>query len=178
MEKKLNLKSEQYFSQFKDSVRQKAIDIGFSELDKINELLEHVYEYDRLVFTKEDISKRKRIKNSIPLENRCIAKIANNAQCTRKRKDGCEYCGTHFKVNSDSIVDSSSSSDSSLQNTKPIDVIARSIGGIVYYIDKYNNVFNTSDILSGVINPSIIGKAKIINGKFHIPDLISSSLSA
>ena len=167
MEKKLNLKSEQYFTQFKDSVRQKAIDIGFTEIDKINELIEHVYEYERLVFNKEDLSKRKRVKNAIPMENRCNAKRANNEQCTRKRKEGSEYCGTHCKngVMQDDIQDFCDDC------TKPIDVVARSISGVIYYIDKFLNVYSTSDILECKVNPAIIAKAKVVNGTFSIPSL-------
>jgi hypothetical protein len=166
MEKKLNLKAELYFTQFKDTIRQKAIDINFGELDKINELLETVYEYERLVFTKEDLSKRKRVKNTIPMENRCIAKRANNEQCTRKRKPDNEYCGTHCKsIQYNDTVDN----DTCLPCTKPIDVVARSISGVVYYIDKFLNVYNTSDILEGKLNPSIIAKAKTVNGVFSIP---------
>jgi len=167
MEKKLNLKSEQYFTQFKDTVRQKAIDIGFKELDKINELLEHVYEYERLVFTKEDLSKRKRVKNTIPMENRCNAKRANNEQCTRKRKEGSEYCGTHCKTG----ILQDDTQDLCEDCTKPIDVVARSISGVIYYIDKFLNVYNTSDILEGKVNPTIIAKAKVVNGVFSIPSL-------
>lgn len=167
MEKKLNLKSEQYFTQFKDSVRQRAIDIGFKELEKINELLEHVYEYERLVFTKEDLSKRKRVKNTIPMENRCSAKRANNEQCTRKRKEGSEYCGTHCKTG----VIQDDTQETCNDCTKPIDVVARSISGVIYYIDKFLNVYNTSDILEGKVNPTIIAKAKVANGVFSIPSL-------
>ena len=39
MEKKLNLKSEQYFTQFKDSIRENAIQLEFKDKEKINELL-------------------------------------------------------------------------------------------------------------------------------------------
>ena len=63
MEKKLNLKSEQYFTGFKDAVSEKIIELGFDEKSKINDLLEFVYEYERLTFSKDDLSKRKRVKN-------------------------------------------------------------------------------------------------------------------
>jgi hypothetical protein len=70
MEKKLNSKSEEFITRFKDSIRTKAIDLKFDEKNKINELLEYVYEYERLLFSKDDLSKRKRIQNSIPTQNR------------------------------------------------------------------------------------------------------------
>ena len=63
MEKKLNLKSEQYFTGFKDAVREKIIELGFTEKSKINDLIEYVYEYERLTFSKDDLSFIKRYIN-------------------------------------------------------------------------------------------------------------------
>jgi len=166
MEKKLNSKSESFITAFKDSIRTKAIDLKFDEKNKINELLEYVYEYERLVFSKDDLSKRKRIQNSIPTQNRCNAKRADNKQCTRKRKDGYEFCGTHSKGAPHGLAN-----DVCGVCTKKIDVVATNINGIVYYIDKFNNVYKTEDILKGNVDPEIIAKAKIINDKICIPDL-------
>jgi hypothetical protein len=55
--------------------------------------------------------------------------------------------------------------------TKKIDVVATNISGIVYYIDKFNNVYKTEDILEGKIDPAIIAKAKVVNGQICIPEL-------
>jgi hypothetical protein len=166
MEKKLNLKSEQYFTGFKDAIREKIIELGFNEKNKINDLLEYVYEYDRLTFSKDDLSKRKRVKNAIPMQNRCSAKRANNEQCTRKRKEGCEFCGTHAKGAPHGLAE-----DECGVCTKPVDVVARNIMGLVYYIDKFLNVYKTTDILEGKVNPEIIAKAVIHNGEYSIPKL-------
>ena len=59
--------------------------------------IQYVYDFERLLLVKDDFIKRKRIKNAIPVTNRCNALRANNEQCTRRRKDGCEFCGTHSK---------------------------------------------------------------------------------
>ena len=166
MEKKLNSKSEEFITRFKDSIRTKAIDLKFDDKSKINELLEYVYDYDRLLFSKDDLSKRKRIQNSIPTQNRCNAKRADNKQCTRKRKDGFEFCGTHSKGAPHGLAD-----DVCGVCTKKIDVVATNIMGIVYYIDKFNNVYKTEDILEGKVDPAIIAKAQQINGKSCIPEL-------
>ena len=82
MENKLNLKANLFFTKFKDDIREKMIALKFSENTKANDLLEYVYEYERLMFNKDDLSKRKRVKNSIPTQNRCNAKrrMANNAR--------------------------------------------------------------------------------------------------
>ena len=97
MDKRLNKKSELYVTQFKDDLRTKITGLCFDEKSKVNELIEYVYEYERLNFVKDDFVKRKRVKNSIPDLNRCNAKRANGEQCTRRRKEQCEFCGTHFK---------------------------------------------------------------------------------
>jgi hypothetical protein len=43
--------------------------------------------------------------------------------------------------------------------------------GLVYYIDKFLNVYKTTDILEGKVNPEIIAKAVINNGEYSIPKL-------
>ena len=166
MEKKLNSKSEQFITSFKDQIRQKAIDLNFAEKDKINELVEYVYEYERLQLNKDDLSKRKRIQNAMPTQNRCNAKRADNKQCTRKRKDGSEFCGTHSKGAPNGIADEVCGTC-----TKKLDVVATEIMGIIYYIDKFNNVYKTEDILNNVVDPAVIAKCQIINGKPCIPEL-------
>lgn len=168
MEKKLNSRCETYVTTFKDQIRSKVIELDLEQppiKPKLNELLEFVYEYERLTFSKDDLSKRKRIQNSIPTQNRCNAKRADNKQCTRKRKDGCEFCGTHSKGAPHGIA-----TDSCTTCTKNISVSAIDIMGIVYYIDKFNNVYKTEDILENKLNPEIIAKCSIINGKHCIPE--------
>lgn len=168
MEKKLNKKFEDYITCFKNGIRDKINSMKFEEKEKINELMGFVYDYERLVFKKDDISKRKRVKNTIPIINRCNAKRANNEQCTRRKKEGCEYCGTHVKGTPHGLV-----SDKNVTNTVThnMDLIAQEIGGIVYYIDNYNNVYNTEDVMNGIYNPNIIAKYTIQNGIFSIPEL-------
>lgn len=165
MEKKLNSRSELFLTAFKDNIRAKIIELKFEDKSKLNDLLEYVYEYERLIFSKDDLSKRRRVQNSIPTQNRCNAKRADNKQCTRKRKDGFEFCGTHSKGAPHGLAD-----DVCGVCTKKIDVVATDIMGIVYYIDKFNNVYKTEDILEGKTDPQIIAKSTINNGKICIPE--------
>ena len=62
MEKRLNKKLEVWISGFKDNIREKANQIGISKNDQTNQLIQYIYDYDRLVFSKEDFQKRKRRK--------------------------------------------------------------------------------------------------------------------
>jgi len=169
MEKRINKKIETYFTSFKDHVRNKITELDFNEKTKINELLEYVYEYNRFSLAKEDLSKRKRIKNSIPSSNRCNAKRANGEQCTRRRKDDCEFCGTHSKGTPNGLIQDNEMCNNVAINHK-MEVFAEEIKGIVYYIDNNSNVYNTEDILSEKINPRIIAKYVKDDNKYTIPE--------
>ena len=169
MEKRINKKIETYVTTFKDNIRNKITELDFNEKIKINELIEFVYEYNRFSLAKEDLSKRKRIKNSIPSNNRCNAKRANGEQCTRRRKDDCEFCGTHSKGTPNGLIQDNENSGNIAINHK-MEVFAEEIKGIVYYIDNNSNVYNTEDILSEKINPRIIAKYVKDDNKYTIPE--------
>jgi len=168
MEKRLNKKIEIYITTFKDSIRNKINELSFNEKPLINELLEYVYDYERLSIIKDDFIKRKRIKNAIPVNNRCNAKRANGEQCTRRRKNKCEYCGTHMKGTPHGFFQLDDATETSNQK---MEVVAEDVCGIVYYIDKFNNVYKTEDILEGKENPGIIAKCLRNNGNITIPEL-------
>ena len=166
MEKRLNKISETYITNFKNNIRDKILEINFEEKTKINELIEYVYEYERLSFVKEDFIKRKRVKNSIPCTNRCNARRANGEQCTRRRKENCEFCGTHSKGVPHGFMEE----ENTTHSTQKLEVIALDIQGIVYYIDKYNNVYKTEDIILGKDNPAIIAKYVKTATGYTIPE--------
>ena len=155
MEKRLNKKLESYITTFKDCIREKATNMGINKNEHVNQLIQYIYDYDRLTFNKEDFQKRKRVKNFVPIFDRCCAKRANEEQCTRRKKDGCEYCGTHLKGTPHGIIDNQNEPKN---NTQKIEVYAQDISGIIYYIDNNNNVYQAEDIVSNKINPKIIAK--------------------
>jgi hypothetical protein len=166
MERRLNKKLENYITNFKDNIREKATQMGMTKNEQVNQLLQYIYDHDRLTFNKEDFQKRKRVKNFVPIFDRCCAKRASCEQCTRRKKDGYEYCGTHIKGTPHGIVD--------LQNeqkntTQKVEVYAQDIMGIVYYIDKNNNVYQAEDIISNKINPKIIAKYVKNGENYNIP---------
>ena len=167
MERRLNKKVESYITTFKDSIREKTTQMGIAKNEQVNQLLQYIYDYDRLSFNKEDFQKRKRVKNFVPIFDRCCAKRASNEQCTRRKKDGCEYCGTHLKGTPHGIVDSQ---DEPKNTTQKIEVFAQDIQGIIYYIDKNNNVYQAEDIISNKINPKIIAKYIKEGENYSIPE--------
>ena len=107
----------------------------------------------------------------VPFYDRCCSKRADNDQCTRRKKEGSMYCGTHMKGTPHGIV------DNQIENkvtTQKIEVWAQDIQGILYYIDDKSNVYQAEDILSNKLNPKIIAKYKKENVKrFNILLLVN-----
>jgi len=167
MEKRLNKKIDTYISTFKDSIRDKVTQMGLSNCEQMNQVVQYIYDYERLYFVKEDFQKRKRVKNFVPIFDRCCAKRANNEQCTRRKKESTEYCGTHLKGTPHGIVDVDTNTTNTIQK---IEVFLQDIEGIIYYIDKNNNVYHMEDILSNKINPKIIAKYVKNNDNYSIPE--------
>ena len=118
MEKRLSKKLETYITNFKDNIREKTIQLEIQN-EEINKLLQYIYDYERLTFNKEDFQKRKRVKNFVPIFDRCCAKRASGEQCTRRKKETDEYCGTHLKGTPHGIIDNQS--DEKI-NTQKIEV--------------------------------------------------------
>ena len=101
-----------------------------------------------------DVVKRKRVKNVLPTNNRCNAKRANGEQCTRRRKENCEYCGTHSKGTPHGVIDD----EVKTNNTVSVVMRMEQVNGIIYHIDNFNNVYCTEDIMNQELQPKIIGK--------------------
>lgn len=156
MEKKINQKVNNYIVQFKDDIYKKMQELELGNELRVNQLLQYVYDYDKLVLGKEDFQKRKRVKNFVPIYERCCAKRANDEQCTRRKKEGSEYCGTHEKGTPHGILDARM--DQKMPTTQKIEVWTQDIQGIVYYVDKFNNVYDPADIIKNTMNPKIIAK--------------------
>jgi hypothetical protein len=209
MEKKLNKKVQEYQVEFKNNIKkwleEQKVQIikkntgddnmqttAIMQEDRTSDLLKFVFDYTAFELTKDDFQKRKRAKNTIPQNEKCVANRSNGQQCTRRRKPGHDLlCGTHLKgtphgvytnnnntncdneaqnKNSSSVQTSSSSSSSNNKGTK-VEVWVQEIKGINYYIDSVNNVYRTEDIISSKPNPDIIAKWKLnANDKYTIPE--------
>jgi hypothetical protein len=167
MERRLNRKIEEYVTDFKQSVLSKAQQLGLNNDPNLAALVKYVYDYDRLVLTKEDFMKRKRVKNAVHLADRCCAKRASCEQCTRRKKEGFEYCGTHLKGTPHGICETG---DNEKPSGQKIEVWVQDIQGIVYYIDKNFNVYQTEDIYTNKVNPKIIAKYVKTGDNYSIPE--------
>jgi hypothetical protein len=182
MERRINKKIESYITEFKENIKQKTDELRLKneelndeDKDKeqnyesiLSQLVQYVYDYERLTLVKEDFTKRKRVKNSVHLADRCCAKRANGEQCTRRRKDDAtEYCGTHLKGRPHGVCDTN---EDNKPHGKKVEVWAQDIQGIMYYIDNMHNVYQVEDILQNKINPKVIAKYLKIGETFTIPD--------
>jgi hypothetical protein len=166
MEKKINKRIESYISGFKDELCNKLAGLDTDDETARNHLIKFIYEYERLTLDKDDFVKRKRVKNVVPFFDRCCAKRANGEQCTRRKKESDEYCGTHMKGTPHGIIDSQNEVK---DLTQKIEVWAQDIQGIVYYIDKNDNVYQSEDIISNKPNPKIIAKYVKTGDTYSIP---------
>lgn len=118
----------------------------------IHDMIAMIQQIDPVQLERADFVKRRRTKNSVPSEERCIAKSAKNDQCTRRRKLGHTCCGTHSKGVPHGFI----STEESRPQQK--EVWAEDINGIIYYIDIDHNVYKTEDIMKNIVNPTIISR--------------------
>ena len=160
------LKVKNYFEKFGKKIKFK---LHISTKEEIKKISKNLNKYIEIVENDVfDEFGRKRIKNAIPTSNRCTAKRANGEQCTRRRKDDCEFCGTHEKGRPHGLI---TSNEFEVNTNKKLEVFAQEISGIVYYLDNYGNVYNTEDIMKEVNNPEIIAKYTFESNKYSIPSL-------
>ena len=195
MERKISAKIDTYIIDLKDALSSKIRELGTAAsaaaasesngnttdgstgttagttIDQLcKQLTKFVYEYEKLKLTKEDFMKRKRVKNTVAVDQRCLAKRANGEQCTRKRKDGCDYCGTHTKGVPCSIMEDEDDSGNKVKlNQQSINIWVQNIKGIEYFIDGSQNVYKHEDVINNSANPRIIAKySKSESGTFSI----------
>jgi hypothetical protein len=194
MERRLNKKIEDYLISFKNDIAKKlqqmvngleihdasTKDEMMKSIDntklQCNSMAGFVYNYEKLRLGKDDFMKRKRVKSVVPMYERCSAKRANGEQCTRRKKDGETYCGTHIKGTPHSIMDESECETPTTKNVK-VDIWAQDIKGIIYYIDKAGNVYDTEDIMKIDKYPKrVIAKYHQDEaGKYSIPSMFGPS---
>lgn len=167
MERRINKKIDAYISEFKDNITEKATELGIIKDVNTGRLIQYIYDYERLALTKDDFTKKKRAKKVVNLSERCCAKRASGEQCTRRKKDDSEYCGTHLKGTPHGICDVE---EESKPHGQKLEVWAQDIKGIIYYIDKSGNVYQAEDIIVNKVNPKIIAKYVKINDEYSIPE--------
>jgi hypothetical protein len=133
--------------------------------DAYNDIIQFIHEYSFPELVEEDYTKRKRIKNVIPFHEKCIAKRANGEQCSRRKKKGTEFCGTHSKACPHGVISLSTSEGAT--ETKPsvvkkqVEVWLEDINGIMYWINATGTVYHPDDIRNNVENPRVIAHYEV-----------------
>ena len=161
MERKIDEQVNTYITRFKEHVRREILDNS----NTANKTVEEIFKFDDFKFDISSINKKKRVRNVIPNDERCIAYRADKDRCTRKKKDGCDVCGTHMKGTPHGVINSTDIK----VNIKKIEIFTQDIGGIIYYVDNDKNVYSSNDIMKNVNIPSVIGKYTIdVNGGYNL----------
>jgi hypothetical protein len=170
-----------------------------TERDKaLRGLLQYVCDYEKCELTSTDFEKRKRSKNNVPIHEQCIAKKADGSRCTRRKRDGSHFCGTHIKGTPHGFIEENATSVSEINGssikinnmvaptnfanvnkTKKVEIWLEDINGIMHYIDNNFNVYDNEDIKKGINDPKVIYKYEkdYVNGA-EIYTINSSNLIA
>ena len=169
MEGRVNKKLDTYITEFKSNIKEWFVQNNAEVTGGSNnsEFLKFIYDYQTFMVSKDDLQKRKRVKNCVPQTNRCLAKRANGEQCTRRKKESCDFCGTHVKGTPHGLVDKDIIS---VAVEKKKEVWVQEISGINYFIDKDCNVYEPADVINEKINPTIIAKYQCTGGTYSIVD--------
>ena len=167
MERRISKKVNDYIHNFKNEIAEKIKKMNNSDP---SEIMNYIYQYNNFELTKEDFMKRKRVKNMVPVYERCCAKRANGQQCTRRKKEESQYCGTHSKGTPHGVMNE----NETLSSVTKVEVSAIDIKGIVYYLDNDGNVYDTEDIIANKKNPRIIAKYEKNGEEYSIPSLFNN----
>lgn len=171
MERRLNKKINDYIHDLKSKLAEKVQSMQTVENQAdVLETMNYIYQYDNFQLNKDDFMKRKRVKSMVPMYERCCAKRASGEQCTRRKKDEYQYCGTHHKGTPHGII----TDTEPVSTTKKVEVQAIDIKGIVYYLDSEGNVYDTEDIIANNKNPRVIATYTKNGDEYSIPSLFDN----
>ena len=166
MEKRINKKIDNWRTTFKNDII-KNIQQNKNSKNFLRNIEEYIMNYQSIIIDKTDLTKRKRIKNSVPLCDKCCALRANGEQCSRRRKSNEKFCGTHVK----GIPHGEINNEPPKKTHKEVNIWIQEIHGINYYIDNNNNVYDYNDIINNNTDPRIVAHyMKTVNG-YSIPEL-------
>lgn len=167
---KLNTRVEGVLSEFKEQIIQKLRDPG---ANSHSDIIQFIQKFQPPVIREDEIMKKKRVKNPIPFHDKCIAKRANGEQCSRRKKKGGDFCGTHSKacphgtISVETMEEGEASGEQYGVVKKQIEVWLEDINGIMYWINDSGTVYHPDDIRNNVENPRVIAhyEKNEINGE-------------
>jgi len=140
------------------------------------------------------VSKRKKKTNRriLPKNERCLGRKNDLTQCTRKRKDGLTFCGSHIKnlpngeVGDDGACFNKKKGKRGrkrknlleVQNENGILTTKKYINGSIYLIDSNNIIYTFRDakpVILGILKDDLLDSTKFMNIGIDDP-LIKKSL--
>ncbi len=157
-------------SKINDTILAISIDYNLDE----NELLE---KYSPNLQVIQEQTKIKRKRKSIPKEHCCLGRKQFGEQCTRRKKNGSEFCGSHMKSLPYGRIDDKQEflckvkgkrgrkkkkTNSLEDNDDYIQTWIDKDLGDAYLIDKYNTVYSNDPE-----SPKIIGKKNQTTGEIE-----------
>ena len=119
---------------------------------QMNELISDIKEGVEIDVSK--YKKRSRSRSLVKSKNRCSAKRADGAQCSRQRKDGALYCGTHIKGCPHGRYEIKAVKEE-------LKLTIKEYKGIAYYINlERGEVYSSEDIKNKCTVPRVVGEYK------------------
>ena len=100
--------------------------------------------------------KKPRAKHVICSQDRCLGKRADGKQCSRKRRSGENFCGTHIKGCPHGVY-----SKQNDHSSRKVNVVAVELNGIFYFKDDQGNIYNTDEIMANKPNPTILDPSEL-----------------
>jgi hypothetical protein len=162
MQNRVNEKCQETWLVLKEKLKEIALNEEVSKQDLIN----FVNNYEFPLLTKEDLERKKKEKTELPANCRCEAKKSDEEQCSRRKKKGCDYCGTHEEKQPFGVI-----APTDRPTTHQINVWVQEIKGILYHIDSNGNVYKQEDVMLNRMNPKIIAKYVLSeDGVYTIPE--------
>lgn len=155
MEKRVQDKVTEHINAIKSTLSQWATENMEDERLR-QQLLNLIAAQTTVELKKEDFSRRRRTTNNVPKFNRCSARLHAGTQCTRRKRDGCDFCGTHMRGQPYGIFAEGDGGGGDEPEKVSVDTV--SIKGISYYIDDIGNVYHPQDVIDGKVNPRVIAR--------------------
>lgn len=171
MEKRIQQKIDLYFSAYQENMRKLIETSGWKQSPDVCALFQHMCDYPPLTLDEDDYRPQLKYKQPVTEEERCVAKRPSGTQCTRRKKKGCNYCGTHLKTNEhgQNVADGqnkngqTNANGQTEQNIESVPSICKTTlsiqeyQGIYYHMDKDGNVYCAEDVMNNYPYPRVIG---------------------
>lgn len=148
MESRVNKKIAFYINDLKEGIFNQINIMKDSTLDtqsQYDSLMSYIINYKVLNLQKEDFNKRKRNKNVVNDCEKCKAKRSNGEQCSRKHRDGFDFCGTHCKGTPYGVIGDDEVKCADVK--RKVELFGIDEDGIIKYVDKEKKEYKLEHVV-------------------------------